>query len=61
MPLIFLLLLSLLPWCTAAEEESFEFPDEDLESTIEAVNEGDLEFLLTPPTESVHHHINRIR
>ncbi|MCU7941341.1 MAG: hypothetical protein KZQ87_01545 [Candidatus Thiodiazotropha sp. (ex Cardiolucina cf. quadrata)] len=61
MPLICLLLLYLLPWCATAEEEPFEFPDEDLESTIEAVNEGDLEFLLTPPAESVHHHINRIR
>ena len=61
MYLILLLLLPLLPCITTAEEESFEFPDEDLESRIEAVNEGELEFLHPPPAESVHHHINRIQ
>ncbi|MEW8027320.1 MAG: hypothetical protein AB2792_13645 [Candidatus Thiodiazotropha sp.] len=61
MPLILLLLLSLLPWVSTADEEPFDFPDEDLESLTEEVNEGELEFLLTPPAESVHHHINRIQ
>ncbi|WP_316367646.1 hypothetical protein [Candidatus Thiodiazotropha sp. CDECU1] len=61
MYLILSLLLSLWPCITTAEEEPFEFPDEDLESRIEAVNEGELEFLHTPPAEPVHHHINRIQ
>jgi hypothetical protein len=54
-------LILLITWVSSAQEEAFEFPDEDLESRTESVNEGDLEFLLTPPATSVHHHINRIQ
>jgi hypothetical protein len=60
MPLIPVILLSLLPWVSAAREEPLDFLDEDLESRTESVNEGDLEFLPIPPATSVHHHINRI-
>jgi hypothetical protein len=61
MYLTLLMLLTLLASVANAEEEVFAFPDEDLESRIEAVNEGELVFLHTPPAEPVHHHINRIQ
>jgi hypothetical protein len=61
MRLTLLLLLTLSPCAGFAAEESFNFPDEELDERIDAVNEGELEFLNTPPREPVHHHINRIQ
>ncbi|MES9836376.1 MAG: alpha/beta hydrolase [Candidatus Thiodiazotropha sp.] len=55
------LLLSLLPCAASAEETSMAFDDDSWASDTEAVNEGELEFLDTPPAEPVHHHINRIQ
>ena len=52
------LLLAALPAAssTDADDESFEwFDEEDLESLTAAVNEGELEFLASPPSEIVHH------
>lgn len=61
MQLILLLFLSLSP-CGAFTGEAFpDFPDSDLEQRIDAVNEGELAFLDTPPAGPVHHHINRIQ
>jgi hypothetical protein len=38
-----------------------EFPDEDLQQRIAAVNEGTLHFLVDPPDKPVHHHHNEIQ
>ncbi|MES9993270.1 MAG: hypothetical protein ABW098_15070 [Candidatus Thiodiazotropha sp.] len=56
-----LLLLCLLLPAAPAEEESPEFDDDFWASDTASVNEGELEFLDPPPTEPVHHHINRIQ
>jgi hypothetical protein len=56
-----LLLLALLPCVAFAGDDLLAFPDEDLDERIDAVNEGELEFLDIPPQEPVHHHINRIQ
>lgn len=43
--------------CAAAEDDWFF---EDFEARIEAVSEGELRFLETPPAKKVHHHENRV-
>jgi hypothetical protein len=58
-PLLLVAAFALLrPW-TLAGATDFDAPD--LEDRVRAVNEGQLQFLSTPPSESVHHHSNRIR
>jgi hypothetical protein len=61
MHLIMFLLIALLPCIASTGEETFDFPGENLDERIDALNVGDLEILDTPPQEPVHHHINRIR
>ena len=53
------LLLALAPPAPALDEFA-EFPDDDLEARIAAVNEGDLRFLPSPTAEPVHRHRNEI-
>lgn len=45
----------------AGSSDLAEFPDDDVESRIAQVNEGELRFLSEPSTEDVHHHDNGIR
>ena len=53
------LLLILTSHCTVAN--GFDsFPDDDLETRIDRVNEGELVFLAAPTERPVHHHDNRI-
>ena len=55
-----LLLVLSLPFSMTARVDAAEFPEDDLETRIEQVNEGELRFL-EPPQGTVHRHINRIR
>ena len=57
-----ILLLSLwLPILVVPVEEDWEFPDDDLETRLDQVSEGELTLLEAPPDEPVHYHHNRIR
>ncbi len=58
----FSLTLFLLTAVTARTETEAEkdWLDDDFEERIDRVSEGELEFLLTPPVEPVHHHQNTV-
>ena len=53
-----LLLALALP--VAAEDQFANFPDDDLEARIAAVNDGELRFLPEPTAKPVHRHQNEI-
>jgi len=56
-----LLLQLTLSAAAVQAEEAWEFPDEDLQTHIAEVSDGELSLLDTPPENPVHHHHNRIR
>ncbi len=55
-----LLLFLSLSFGGCEQVDAADFPEDDLDSRIERVNEGRLRFLKNPPQRPVHHHSNRI-
>lgn len=41
-------------------KDEWQFPEDDLEQRINAVNDGELRFLPEPQDKPVHHHVNKI-
>lgn len=61
MHFIGLFIFSLVLSTTTSGMASDAFPEDDPFDRIDTVNDGQLEFLSTPPTGATHHHENRIR
>lgn len=49
------------PGINVASDDDWQFPDDNLEERINAVNDGDLNLLDDTPEKPVHHHINKIQ